>query len=212
MDNPKRQQIRKTKNYLDKQELLAEVTACRKAFIKAASSTHKGETDPEKIRLARNLFGNTHGGRYMSPRLAELIMLMVEHIAMMGSYRNYSYVADLQSTAYLRCVLSYWKFDYERTDQAFSWFTSVIERSFWTYLKDEKKGRSYRDDELEKAGFEPSHTRQRENEVRLEQKNHEFLQEFRGEPIPVVYDNMQFKAMIKEKQKAREEKNESDDL
>lgn len=94
----------------------------------------------------------------MTDKFANMIMLLVKRYASQGSYRDYTYVEDMEGYAMLIVCKVWNSFDPEKYDNPFAYFTQTIKRAFWQYLHLEEKHRDIRDAMLVKEGESPSHT------------------------------------------------------
>ncbi len=111
----------KRNNYVDKKE-----------FLEQLKILNNNETDevPEKLHL--------------------IFHKMATNYATIASFRNYSYIEDMITEAYINCVLVARKFDIERFNP-FAYFTTVIHRNFLNFIAKEKKQQSKKWIELKKV-------------------------------------------------------------
>lgn len=126
---PKAKRKRKSNNYLNNKDLLAEVI----------KSKEEGE---------------------MSKKLAHMLTLLCARYAKKPNYANYSYNEDMQAYAMLSLVKTWYKFNPEKSDNPFAFYTQCIYHSFIQYLNLEKKQRDIRDMTLIEQGKNPSYTYQ----------------------------------------------------
>ena len=108
------------------------------------------------------MFSNTHGK--MTNQLVRSMMMLVDKYAQKGNFRNYSYIDDMKSQALLQLSQVALQFDESRSNNPFSFFTTVTHHSFVKILKMEKKVRTIRDDLITMEGFNASHSYQMDNE------------------------------------------------
>lgn len=101
----------------------------------------------------------------MTDKLAKLLQLLTKQYATSARFASYSYNDDMQSYAMMMLVRTWNRFNPERSDNAFAFYTQCIKNSFKQYLKDEKKHRVVRDELLLKQGLTPSFNYQMENEA-----------------------------------------------
>ena len=94
----------------------------------------------------------------MTDTFARMIMLLVKRYSSQGSYRDYTYVEDMEGYAMLIVCKVWNSFDPEKYDNPFAYFTQTIKRAFWQYMHVEEKHRDIRDAILVKEGESPSHT------------------------------------------------------
>lgn len=94
----------------------------------------------------------------MTEEFAKMLQTVAQRYALKGSYRNYSYVDDMQSYAMMMVVRTWRSFDPAKSSNPFAFFTQCIKNSFKQYLKTEKKAHDIRDELLLAAGLNPSHS------------------------------------------------------
>jgi len=88
-----------------------------------------------------------------------------------------TYIEDMRSEALVSLLNGALKFDPEVGQNPFGYYTQIVHHSFLTTLEKEKKARKIRDDLLEQNGFNPSNTRQLENDsVRMDRIEREFYE------------------------------------
>lgn len=93
---------------------------------------------------------------YMTPKLAKMLQLLCSKYATKGCYVNYSYNEDMQGYAMFMLVRTWNKFNLEKSNNPFAFYTQCIKHSFIQYLKHEKKHRAVRDMLLVAQGMNPS--------------------------------------------------------
>jgi DNA-directed RNA polymerase specialized sigma24 family protein len=106
----------------------------------------------------------------MTPEMVKMIMMLVERYAQRANWRGYTYIDDMKSEALLSLLNGSLKFNPEKSKNPFGYMTQIVTHSFLTTLDKEKKVRRIRDDMLERHDFDPSHTRQLENEAPMLEK------------------------------------------
>ncbi len=84
----------------------------------------------------------------ISERLHLIFYNIAKNYSTINSFRNYTYIEDMVSEAYLNCVVMARKFDIENRDNPFAYFTTVIHRNFLNYISKEKKFQSKKWKEL----------------------------------------------------------------
>lgn len=92
----------------------------------------------------------------LSTKLSKFLWLIAERYSFSPSFCRFSFREDMVSFAVVNLVANWYKFDPERSDQPFSFYTTAVYRSFLQYLADEKKQRDIRDELLVEAGANPS--------------------------------------------------------
>lgn len=99
-------------------------------------------------------FSINHGN--LSPRLALMIMKIVNGMGSKGNWCGYSYVDEMKAEALCNLVKSALKFDESKSDNPFAYLSMASHNSFLKILKDQKKQASIRDDMMFSMGFAPS--------------------------------------------------------
>lgn len=102
----------------------------------------------------------------LTPRLVEMLMMIVYNYSQKNNWRNYTYIDDMRGDAILSLCMNALKFNPEKSKNPFGYYTQIVTHSFLTFLEKEKKMRRIRDDILEQNMLNPSHARQLENEER----------------------------------------------
>ena len=92
----------------------------------------------------------------VSDKLARMFMLLSKRYATKPNFVGYSYIDEAISLANVNCVAALHKFDKEKGENAFAYFTSVIHNSFLAVLKSEKNAQRVRDELLVSSGLNPS--------------------------------------------------------
>lgn len=106
----------------------------------------------------------------LTPKLVVHLMRIVENYSQKANWRNYTWIDDMKGEALLSLCQNALKFNPEKSSNPFGYYTQIVTHSFLTYLEKEKKIGRIRDDLLEQHGFNPSHTRQLENEERFRER------------------------------------------
>ena len=142
---PKR---KKSNNYIDKAQMLLEVKKSKKRLI-------------EKPEL---------GASALTRELSDMFMLLVERYFMKPNWANYTWVEEYKGDA-LYCLCNKWhKFDADKYNDPFAYYTKIIHRSALGTLDKEKKVQKIKDNVIESMGLTPSFTRQMENEKAIAEK------------------------------------------
>jgi len=92
----------------------------------------------------------------LSPILAKYLHMIAERYSYSASFGGYSFREDMVSFAVVNLCANWHKFDPEKSDNPFAFYTTAVYRSFLQYLADEKKQRDIRDELLVDAGVNPS--------------------------------------------------------
>jgi hypothetical protein len=100
-----------------------------------------------------------------TPKLTEYLQLMVNKYANKAQWRNYSYIDDMKSEALLTLMQNAFKYNEEKYDNPFGYYTQIIKFSFITSLEKEEVVRDIKDSLWESIGMTPSYARQLKNEM-----------------------------------------------
>lgn len=122
---------------------------------KERSTTTRGHyvTNAELIEA---IAADKANNQILSPRLAKYLYMIAERYSFSPSFANYSFREDMVSIAVVNLCANWYKFDPEKSDNPFAFYTTAAYRSFLQYLADEKKHREIRDSLLVEAGANPS--------------------------------------------------------
>jgi hypothetical protein len=107
--------------------------------------------------MENGYFSKDHGKT--TNKLALMWIKLCERYATKGNVRGYSYVDEMQNQAILQLSQIGLQFNEAKSQNPFSYYTSVINNSFLRILNIEKKNQELRDDILEINNLNPSHTR-----------------------------------------------------
>lgn len=103
----------------------------------------------------------------MTPKLIEMIFMMVTRYADRYNWRGYSYVDEMKDEAIANLMRTALKFNPEKSNNPFAYYTQIATRCFLTYMDKEKVQQRIRDEliEMNSSGdFKPSFARQAEGE------------------------------------------------
>ena len=76
----------------------------------------------------------------LSEKLHLIFYKIAKNYATINSFRNYTYIEDMISEAYVRCVVMARKFDVNiEKANPFAYFTTIIHRDFLNFIAKEKK-------------------------------------------------------------------------
>lgn len=136
---------RKPNHYLTREELIREIVLSKKR--------HRESNHP---RTPAECF---------TPKLTEYLQLMVNRYANKGQWRGYSYIDDMKSDALLTLCQNAFKYNEEKYDNPFGYYTQIIKYCFITFLEKEEIIRDIKDSMWESIGMTPSYARQIKNEM-----------------------------------------------
>ena len=132
-----------------------------------------------KGTISTGKFCVTHG--YMTDELANMCMKLTERYATRSNWRGYTYVDEMRSQALLQLSQISLQFDESKSQNPFAYYTAAITNSFTRVLNVEKRSQNIRDDLLEKAGHNPSYTRQMAHQIAIAEKTEATRREREGE-------------------------------
>lgn len=102
-------------------------------------------------------FSKEHG--MTTNKLALMWLKLCDRYATRGNVRGYSYNDEMKSQAILQLSQIGLQFNEFKSQNPFSYYTSVINNSFLRIINIEKRNQDLRDDILEMNNLNPSHTR-----------------------------------------------------
>ena len=86
-----------------------------------------------------------------SDYLGECIMKLCDNIGHKYNFKNYTYLDEMKGLATVHAVKALKKFDTEKSDNPFAYFSQVIHRAFIQILKKEKKQQMIKIDMIERV-------------------------------------------------------------
>lgn len=99
----------------------------------------------------------------MTDRFAHMMQLLVYRISKKGNFASYTYLDDMRSYAILMLMNTWHKFDPEKSENCFAYYTTCITNSYVQVLNQEKRQRMIRDELMVKNGLTPSYSYQNEH-------------------------------------------------
>lgn len=124
--------------------------------VKKAKSTSTRAHYVTNAQLIEAIAEDKANGKVLSPKLARYLYMIAERYSFSSSFAGYSFREDMVSFAVVNLCANWHKFDPEKSDNPFAFYTTAAYRSFLQYLADEKKQRDIRDQMLVEAGANPS--------------------------------------------------------
>jgi hypothetical protein len=113
-------------------------------------------------------FDNGHfdleGGR-MTDTLGRMMLSLCQKYAKRYNWRNYSYNDEMQNAALVQLANVGLRFNEDKGQNPFAYYTTVLTNSFTGILNNEKRAQRMRDDLLQENGIMPSFSRQAEDEL-----------------------------------------------
>ena len=101
----------------------------------------------------------------MTEKLAKMLTMLCTRYGTRGNYVGYSYNDDMQAYAMMMVCRTWHKFNPEKSNNPFAFYTQCIKHSFIQFLNQEKRQRDIRDEMLINNGMNPSLTYQMANET-----------------------------------------------
>ena len=135
-------------------EDLEEVTEKKKPAKRAKSTTTKGHY-VRNADLLPEVIRSKELGR-ITNELAKMLMLIAERYSCKASFVGYSFREDMVSFALVNLMAKALKFNPEKSNNPFSFYTTAIHNSFLQYLNEERKHRDIRDQLIVDEGLNPS--------------------------------------------------------
>lgn len=102
---------------------------------------------------------------HLTDKLAHMLTMLCKRYATRGNYVGYTYNDDMQAYAMLMICKTWHKFNPEKSNNPFAFYTQCLKNSFIQYLNQERRQRDIRDELLVNSGMNPSLTFQMENET-----------------------------------------------
>ena len=135
---------------------MATTTKTTRTKVKKERSTTTRGHYVTNAELIEAIAADKANNQILSPRLAKYLYMIAERYSFSPSFANYSFREDMVSIAVVNLCANWYKFDPEKSDNPFAFYTTAAYRSFLQYLADEKKHREIRDSLLVEAGANPS--------------------------------------------------------
>jgi len=117
-------------------------------------------------------FKNSKEVNKMTPKFTNMLVMLCERFARKSNYSGYSYIDDMKGFAILGLVRNWHKFNPEKSNNAFAYYSECISNSFNQFLNSEKRHRSIRDELLLEQGMNPSNTYMTEYEQSHNEEYH----------------------------------------
>jgi len=130
--------------------------ATKPTVYKKPRSTNTRGHYVTNAQLLEAIAADKLAGRVLSSKLAKYLWMIAERYSYSPSFAGYSFREDMVSFAVVNLCANWYKFDPEKSDNPFAFYTTAAYRSFLQYLADEKKQRDIRDNLLVDAGASPS--------------------------------------------------------
>lgn len=168
------------KKVTKKKATVEKVSAETTKKIEAASAPKKKKKKylNNKDLLAEVIRSKEQGK--MTDTLARMLTMLTNNYSKRDNYAGYTYVDDMKAYAMMMIVRTWHKFDEEKSNNPFAFYTQCIKHSFIQYLNQEKRHRVLRDEILVKKGLTPSFNYQLEYENRRladdEEDHHQHLE------------------------------------
>jgi len=112
--------------------------------------------------MENGYFSKEHG--QFTNKLAKMFMKLCERYATRGNVRGYTYNDEMRGQAILQLTQIGLQFDESKSNNPFAYYTAAVTNSFVRVINIEKRNQVIRDDILEMNNFNPSYTRQSNND------------------------------------------------
>lgn len=99
----------------------------------------------------------------MTNKLTHMLMMLTDRYGSQPKFSGYSFIDDMKAYALYMLCRTWNRFNPERSNNPFAFFTQCIKHSFYQYLNKEKLQRNIRDKMLVLSGMNPSHSYMIEN-------------------------------------------------
>ncbi len=110
-----------------------------------------------KSKATQKKFPKRKPSECLTPELIKMIEKIVYKFGELSNWRSYSYIEDMKASAFMAVCHNALKFDPEKGDNAFNYYTMIANRTFLTYIDSEKRQRDIRDDLIEMSSFSGVH-------------------------------------------------------
>ena len=127
----------------------------------------------EQVRISKEKMKNNPSlqpGECMTNELALMFSVLVDRYAQKPNWSGYSYLEELKGEAIVNLVNKWHKFDCDKYDKPFAYYTTLVERSFKGQIQKEKKPQKVKDAILADMGEMPSFAAQEENSQEFQQR------------------------------------------
>ncbi len=121
-----------------------------------------------KSKAVKKRFPKRTPSECLTPKLVNMIVQIVNKFGELPNWRNYSYIEDMKGSAIMAVCHNALKFDSDKSNEPFNYYTMIANRTFLTYIESEKKLRDIRDDliiEMGDSELSPSFARQSQYET-----------------------------------------------
>jgi DNA-directed RNA polymerase specialized sigma subunit len=92
----------------------------------------------------------------ISDKLGKMFLLISQHFSTKKNFSGYSYRSDMISAGIVSCCVAFPKFDPQRSDNPFAYFSQVVFNAYLQTLNKEKNHQKIRDKLLVEAEMTPS--------------------------------------------------------
>ena len=154
---------RRKKNFVNNADMVAEIISSKETYAKFGGRKEYTEC--------------------ISNNLAKMFYLMVERFSKKSNYVGYTYNEELRGTALLNLIQKWHKFDETQYNNAFAYYSRIIDNSFKSQLKKEKKVQAIKDELLISTGKLPSYGVQIKHEVAMNEAKLEDLRQREAEKV-----------------------------
>ena len=137
-------------------EEVAEPKVKKTVARKPRATTTKGHYVTNSVLLPEVIRAKQLGR--VTNELARMVLMIAERFSRKSNFVGYSFREDMVSFAMVNLMANALKFNPEKSNNPFAFYTTAIRNSFLQYLADEKKHRDIRDSLIIEEGLNPSNT------------------------------------------------------
>lgn len=123
-------------------------------FKRSRATSTKGHYITNAVLLPAVIEAKQKG--FITDKLARMFVMIAERYSFKANFGGYSFREDMVSFALLNLCSNGLKFNPEKSDNPFSFYTTAIHNSFLQYLAHEKNHREIRDKLMIELGSSPS--------------------------------------------------------
>lgn len=142
--------------YADVEEPVVEEKQKKTISRRPKSTTTKGHYVTNSVLLPEVIKAKQLGR--ITNDLARMIQMIAERFSCKANFVGYSFREDMVSFAMVNLMANALKFNPEKSNNPFAFYTTAIRNSFLQYLAEEKKHRDIRDSLIIEEGLCPSNT------------------------------------------------------
>lgn len=121
-------------NYLSNERLIEEIRLSQEIFAKKKARSNSGDVKPSEC---------------LTGPLIQMMTLLVDKVARNPRWSRYSFLDDMKGEARISMIQHGLKFDIEKSQNAFGYYTQIVWHTFMTFVEKERKQRKIKDRVIE---------------------------------------------------------------